>query len=1065
MARDFIPESLWKKGKQIVDNEQLSFTGVDKKAEVIHAFSFDTSPATVVQVGADPLDDDCDCRTFLNYDYCEHITALILWLKENGTPLEVLFPAPTRQETLFTNPTPLTPVAEDNRGLRFLNQFNFTTPTYFHGPDTATSIEALVLEATITVRSVQANYNYYHAFFIKLRIGYHDSDRLYTVADIGDFMRKYHYQLEFASTTGKQHFQLLPEAFNESEQELLEILMRAKTVSNYELAGYAPDAKKLLQVDFRDIPQLTQLIPKLERVKLELGNQTYPTIETHTFTPDAGILSATVTKTESGYSLTLEDRLTVLINSSAILLSNNQWYTATPDEARQVSEFINQPAFQSVNELRDPITFKKRDLPPLRDFLHQFAQIGRVSAPSELLEQPMTVHFDLDRVDQTAVLALGFEYDGEVINAADVTSRDETTRNTLQEEQATAYLAALGFTATQSKWVKVFTSGEDLYQFFTRELPNMRENGVVTVSDALAEMLQTGAELSPSIDVSEVGGLLAVNFSFAGIDEGEVDSVLAQLDQNRPYITRGDGSIVMVDDEMKTVSRALARIREQGKLKQGRVSIHASQALALQAELGDTATFDAQFKQITNDLSHPETFTYEDHTDIHATLRPYQQQGVQWLEMLDSHGFGGILADEMGLGKTLQMIAFLANHLTPDRFSLVVAPASLLYNWQAEFNKFAPNIQVEVVDGNKAQRLATIESSTADVLITSYSGARADASTYEEFTLNYLVLDEAQFVKNGATKTNQSLRKLHTKNTFALSGTPVENRADELWAIFAIVMPGLLPKKRAFAKLSPAEIALRINPFLLRREKKNVLADLPDKIETNLTNEMTREQKTVYLAQLKQMQVEVKGMTSDAMVKNKVAILSGLTRLRQICDTPALYLPDYDGESGKLNQLAELMTRAMENGRRVLIFSQFTTMLDQIEAKLTEMALPSYVLNGATKPKDRLKMVDAFNAGERDIFLISLKAGGTGLNLTGADVVVLVDLWWNPAVEDQATARAHRIGQTKKVDVYRLITKGSIEEQIYKLQEQKRDFVDQVLNGTESKSSLTDADIRMILGV
>lgn len=358
-----------------------------------------------------------------------------------------------------------------------------------------------------------------------------------------------------------------------------------------------------------------------------------------------------------------------------------------------------------------------------------------------------------------------------------------------------------------------------------------------------------------------------------------------------------------------------------------------------------------------------------------------------------------------------------------------------------------------------------IRDSRAQTLITSYNSARSDIEEYVQVTINYLVLDEAQYIKNASTKTNRSLQRLTPHNTFALSGTPIENRAEELWSIFQVVMPGLLPGKREFKRLTADEIAVRVKPFILRRQKKAVLTDLPPLMEANQYNELTKDQKVVYLAQLKQMQAQVEGMTDGGLVKNRMEILAGLTRLRQICDTPALYVDDYQGDSGKMAQLTEILTQAHENGRHVLIFSQFTKMLTIIKRQLTEMGMETFTLEGSTKPRDRVTMVNRFNRGEKDMFLISLKAGGTGLNLTGADLVVLVDLWWNPAVEDQATARAHRIGQTKQVEVFRLITKGTIEEQIYKLQGQKRDFVDRVLSGTDNKGSLTNNDIRQILGI
>ena len=452
---------------------------------------------------------------------------------------------------------------------------------------------------------------------------------------------------------------------------------------------------------------------------------------------------------------------------------------------------------------------------------------------------------------------------------------------------------------------------------------------------------------------------------------------------------------------------------------------------------------------------------------LNASLRPYQLTGFRWLKMLSDYQLGGILADEMGLGKTIQTITYLLSEKQndPSMKALIIVPASLVYNWYQECKQFAPELKVQVVNGGKdkrAEQLAT----EADVYVTSYQSFRQDEKLHAKIAYQVLILDEAQMVKNSQTKTAQALRKLTIPKRFALSGTPVENKLEELWSIFQVIIPGFFPSKAKFKKFPTEFIAQMIQPFVLRRTKEEVLLDLPERIETNYFNELNKEQKEIYLAQLEQIQKTLAQMNSDEFKKNRISILAGLTRLRQICCSPQLYLDDFHGESGKLEQLKELLTQALENNRRILIFSQFASMLNLIEAELAKLDIPCFKLDGSTPSKQRMEMVEAFNQGDKPVFLISLKAGGTGLNLTGANTVILYDLWWNPAVEDQATSRAHRMGQKEVVEVWRLITEGTIEEKIYELQQSKRELFDQVMQGDESSlSQLTEEDIRQIFQV
>ena len=445
-------------------------------------------------------------------------------------------------------------------------------------------------------------------------------------------------------------------------------------------------------------------------------------------------------------------------------------------------------------------------------------------------------------------------------------------------------------------------------------------------------------------------------------------------------------------------------------------------------------------------------------------MRDYQEKGIGWLQMLHHYGFGGILADDMGLGKTLQTIAFLTSQVTKESRVLILAPSGLIYNWADEFQKFAPQLDVAVVHGLKVSR-EEILAESHQIYVTSYATFRQDSELYQGMSFDFLFLDEAQVMKNAQTKIAQTLRQFVVPSVFALSGTPIENHLGELWSIFQIVLPGLLPSKKEFMKLPAERVAQFIKPFVMRRKKEEVLTELPDLIEVVYKNELEDQQKAIYLAQLQQMRDRLAQVSDQEFQRSRVEILSGLMRLRQICDTPALFMEDYQGVSGKLDSLRDLLVQVADGGHRVLIFSQFKGMLEKIEQELPDLGLTSFKITGSTPAKERQDMTKAFNQGERDAFLISLKAGGVGLNLTGADTVILVDLWWNPAVEAQAISRAHRMGQEEMVEVYRLVTKGTIEEKIQELQEQKKHLVSQVLDGTESRGSLTLAEIREILGI
>ncbi|MCD8021876.1 MAG: SNF2 family helicase, partial [Lachnospiraceae bacterium] len=409
--------------------------------------------------------------------------------------------------------------------------------------------------------------------------------------------------------------------------------------------------------------------------------------------------------------------------------------------------------------------------------------------------------------------------------------------------------------------------------------------------------------------------------------------------------------------------------------------------------------------------------------------------------------------------------------------SLIVAPASLIFNWGEEFGRFAPSLRVLLVTGTQEERQAKIASfGDYDVLVTSYDLLKRDIHLYEDIEFAYEIIDEAQYIKNHTTAAAKAVKVVKSRYRFALTGTPIENRLSELWSIFDYLMPGFLYTYEVFkreietpvVKYQDEQAMKRLQkmtgPFILRRLKEDVLKDLPDKLEEVRYVRMAKDQQQLYDGQVIHMRETLASQDADEFNKNKLVILTELMRLRQICCDPSLCFDSYRGESAKADACLELIQSAIDGGHRMLLFSQFTSMLEILQGRLEQEGIPNYTITRSTSNQKRLEQVKDFNAGSTPVFLISLKAGGVGLNLTGPDVVIHYDPSWNDAAQNQATDRAHRIGQTKKVTVYKLIAKNSIEEKILKLQQDKRALADQVISGeTGQLSGMTKEDLLELL--
>ncbi len=581
--------------------------------------------------------------------------------------------------------------------------------------------------------------------------------------------------------------------------------------------------------------------------------------------------------------------------------------------------------------------------------------------------------------------------------------------------------------------------------------------------------LNIGRRVRMSVGISVSRNLLNLNIATQDVPPEELLDILKSYRQKKKYYRLKNGDFLSLDEEeaLQTLAEMMESLRMSPKeLLKGNVKLPLYRALYLDKLLEKNeeiySSRDSYFREMVKNFKTVNDADFEEPPSLKEIMRGYQRNGYRWLRTLEAYGLGGILADDMGLGKTLQMLSvLLAAKLEGKKgTALVVAPASLVYNWGEEIRGYTPELSCGFITGGQEERREKLSHyKEYDVLVTSYDLLKRDIEHYEDKEFSYQIIDEAQYIKNHTTAAAKAVKAVKSRTRYALTGTPIENRLSELWSIFDFLIPGYLYGYDVFRNEFEAPIVRSENqgalerlqrmtaPFILRRMKENVLKDLPEKLEENRYVKFEPEQQKLYDAQVVNMRQRIVMQDAREFQRNKIQILAELMKLRQICCDPALCFENYHGESAKLEACVELVKSAVEGGHKMLLFSQFTSMLELIAGRLEEERISFYTITGATPKEKRLQLVKDFNKDDTKVFLISLKAGGVGLNLTGADVVIHYDPWWNLAVQNQATDRTHRIGQTKMVVVYRLIAKGTIEEKIQELQESKRALSDQVISG------------------
>ena len=605
----------------------------------------------------------------------------------------------------------------------------------------------------------------------------------------------------------------------------------------------------------------------------------------------------------------------------------------------------------------------------------------------------------------------------------------------------------------------------DCHSLLSNTKPQICSHIVATVLNGLEnlnketndEYIDENITINPNItlDISQSrNGYMGMKLDIEGVDSNEYREIFSSYkNNNRLYRMKNGAYLDLKDNDLEQAFKLIDILNIYNDFDN--MKIPNNKAIYLEKLIEDEdLSFVNGSKYVSNvvkKFDKVKSKNYEIPKDLNATLRDYQVSGFEFFKTLSDYQFGGILADEMGLGKTIQTIAFLLSN--KDKKSIVITPTALIYNWKNELEKFAPTLKVGLLHAAKSERGKILDNiDNYDVILTTYTTYKNDIDKYKNINFDYCIIDEAQNIKNPDAIITKAIKNVNAKVRFALTGTPIENNLMELWSIFDFIMPGYLYNKSKFKSIfvnndkNIIELKNLIKPFILRRTKKEVITELPDKIEQKIIIDLEKEHKRAYKGYVNLITRKIKENNQD-----NITVFSYLTKLRQLCLSPELMVKNYQGKNSKLDVLINIINDSSDE--KILVFSQFTKVLEVIGKRLNEENISYSYLDGKTSAKDRVKLVEEFNTNNNKVFLISLKAGGTGLNLTSANIVVHFDPWWNPAVEDQASDRAHRIGQKNVVNVIKLIAKGTAEERVINLQETKKELIEDVINGNLDNSS------------
>lgn len=977
----------------------------------------------------------CDCKEYRNFQSCKHIGAVFV----------------NYYETLFKGSIiNVHKITED-----ILNKFM---------PDENTLIKKeLQVELIINVTEKESYYYYYGRtytdFNIKIMIG---EDKLYTLGNHATAFKVAYENQEGEVYFGK-NFTYIPEKYylSSNSKTIIESYLDV-CEGSYNRNIFAKDFKTFLN--------------KIKNTNFIINNYKIEGIK------EGFPISSNLIKNNESYELDFDlENIEVLIkNDYEYILYKGNLYHLRKLEQELIDDLMENKLDKLIISKEKVDAFTKGLLKIVRKNLKIDASVTDITLPKEISTK---LYFDL-RSSYILVDAL-FKYDEKEVNYFD--KSNTILRDIDYETKVINDILKYGFEIDNNKII--LKDIEKEVEFLENGLENLATKYEIFTTEKFK-----GINIKKKTSVTSMFGIgqdniLSYTFSLGDINSNELVNIFEEIKNKKKYYRLKNGDILNLEDESL---KELSDLKDDLELSDAEIIAGHGAILKYRAIYLDSLK-NTKYNIIkTDNLFDNFIDKFYKFKDINLTLskdelkilRDYQVTGVKWLYTLAKTGFGGILADEMGLGKTIQVIYYIKQMLKDNENNkfLIVVPTSLAYNWDHEFDSFGSNIKRKICVGNKDKRTKILRNlNDTNVIITTYGLLREDEELYNNLNFNTMVIDEAQNIKNNMAGITKVVKKVNAETKFALTGTPLENSILELWSIFDFIMPGYLASLTKFQSKykikdfdEDSEILIKglskqINPFILRRKKQDVVKELPDKLINDIYIELKDEQKKLYVAELERVKEEMKKIIeTEGMNKARFLILQLLTKLRQICIDPSIVYDNYKDGSNKLEQLESIVNEYIKNNHKILIFSSFKTALNIVKEKLNKAKIKTYMIDGSVPAKDRIEMVDNFNNNDDvKVFLIMLKSGGTGLNLATADVVIHLDLWWNPQAENQATDRAHRIGQKNTVEVIHLITKGTIEEKILELQNKKRILSDKLIDGEirdkNILSELTKEDIKNLL--
>ena len=1043
---------------------------------------------THIHIEAGEIEDvTCECIDYQNrYAACKHIVATMMEFASNSKYEEMI----KNKEIVDVNKM----LATDSKYRSFkqiVNEFYAEEMNELEETSDKQKTEKIKIEPKIIYDK------YINNLRIEFKIG---NERMYKLKDLADFYdrikkeEKYKYGNKLEFIHKKQNFV-------EEDQQLLEFILKQSEIirfvnseanANYRYYGKVMN-DNYISLNNSGLDEIFDILKSREIVfQKEYKEEKIKFIDEN---PEIKFIIKSKGKNE--YKITLNKNIDIL-REIEILHGKDYEYVLIDNQLNRCTKNYENTTLKLLKKFKEnfitELVFGKEQLPELFSVILprlknslEFSEIDKVEIekykPKKLL---VKLFLDFDE-NEHIIADAKFCYGEEEFNPLQQKISIKYPRDVIAENKAINMFRKTGFMYYSQKECFILPNDDKIYDFLTNGINEYMNKFDVMVTDNFKTKEVKQPKIG-SIGIRVENDLLTIDLEKLNINLEELDEIMIKYNLKKKYHKLKDGTFINLAEnpDMEFIEKMVSGLDISYKeLQKGKVKLPVNRSMYLNKLLKTVSNTqvikNTEYRKIVNELDkESEELDVKIPKSLENVLRYYQKTGYKWLKTLDNYKFGGILADDMGLGKTVQMLSIIAGYVEENktrRTSIVVCPSSLTLNWQNEAQKFTNKLKTLVIKGNAEERKKQInQANEYDLIITSYDLLKRDIEIYKScnYKFRYAIADEAQYLKNSNTQNAKAIKEILADVRYALTGTPIENSLAELWSIFDYIMPGYLFGYKKFKteyetpivkendERTMEKLKMLIEPFVLRRTKKEVLTELPEKTITVLNNQMKEEQEKIYLNYLAQAKKEVaETINMRGFERSHIQVLSALTRLRQICCHPSLFIKDYNGGSSKLEQCIEIIRDATEAGHKILLFSGYTSMFEIIENELKEKEISYFKLTGSTKVDERIRMVDEFNENKNiKVFLISLKAGGTGLNLTGADMVIHYDPWWNASAENQATDRAYRIGQKNNVQVYKLITKNSIEEKIYELQKRKSELIDNMLSTkTSFISKLTKEEI------